>query len=170
MLPSSRPKRSGVEGPCPLQARPLRARLRRLVEATAVVCVFGLSACAQTSAPPQSPLSTTCAAPLKPALELNLYFGRDIEGGGEVSERQWAEFVASEVTPRFPDGLSVLNVSGQSRNSANQTLRERTKLLVVVIFDAPAHQAKVQAIVEAYSRRFGQHGVFRTEHTVCAGV
>ncbi|OFW97099.1 MAG: hypothetical protein A3D94_06525 [Alphaproteobacteria bacterium RIFCSPHIGHO2_12_FULL_66_14] len=135
------------------------------------VCALLLSACAQTSTPPQPPqLAATCAAPLKSALELNLYFGRDIEGGGEVSEGQWARFVADEVTPRFPDGLSVLNVAGQSRNSQNQTLRERTKLLIVVIFDAPAHQAKVQAIVEVYNRRFGQHGVFRTEHTVCAGV
>jgi len=143
-----------------------------IVRKLALLAALGLlSACAQTSAPSQSPqVAAVCAAPLKPALELNLYFGRDIEGGGEVSERQWAEFVASEVTPRFPDGLSVLNVAGQSRNSANQTLRERTKLLVVVIFDAPAHQAKVQAIVDAYSRRFGQHGVFRTEHMVCAGV
>jgi len=160
------PLSSRAEGEGPL----LRRRKRSLTAFGMTVFALLLSACAQTSAPSQSPLSTTCAAPLKPALELNLYFGRDIEGGGEVSERQWAEFVASEVTPRFPDGLSVLNVAGQSRNSANQTLRERTKLLVVVIFDAPAHQAKVQAIVDAYNRRFGQHGVFRAEHTVCAGL
>ncbi len=133
--------------------------------------VFALLLTAGMQASAQSPpLVAACTAPLKPALEIDLYFGRDIEGGGEVSEDQWAEFVAAEVTPRFPEGLSVLNVAGQSRNAKNQTLRERTKLLVVVVFDAPAHRAKVQAIVEAYNRRFGQHGVFRTEHTVCAGV
>ncbi len=138
----------------------------------ALLAALGLlSACAQTSAPAQPPqVAASCAAPLRPALEVHLYFGRDIEGGGEVSERQWAEFVAAEVTPRFPDGLSVLNVAGQSRNSRNQTLRERTKLLVVVVFDAPEHSAKVQAVVDAYNKRFGQHGVFRTEHMVCAGV
>lgn len=133
--------------------------------------VFALLLATIAPASAQSlPSAEACTAPLKPALEINLYFGRDIEGGGEVSEEQWAEFVAVEVTPRFPDGLSVLNVAGQSRNSKNQTLRERTKLLVVVVFDAPGHRAKVQAIVEAYNRRFGQHGVFRTEHGVCAGV
>lgn len=138
----------------------------------ALLAALGLlSACTQTGAPAQPPqVAASCAAPLKPALEVNLYFGRDIEGGGEVSERQWAEFVAAEVTPRFPDGLSVLNVAGQSRNSRNQTLRERTKLLVVVVFDAPGHRDKIQAIVDAYNKRFGQHGVFRTEHMVCAGV
>ncbi|MDI1283806.1 MAG: DUF3574 domain-containing protein [Reyranella sp.] len=123
-----------------------------------------LSACAQPNAP------AACTAPLKPALEVNLYFGRDIEGRGEVSDSQWAEFVAAEVTPRFPDGLSILNVAGQSRNSQNQTLRERAKLLVVVVFDAPAHRTKVQAIIEAYKKRFDQDGVFRIERPVCAGV
>ena len=111
----------------------------------------------------------TCPAPLKPAVELNLYFGRD-KPGGEVTEAEWAAFLALEVTPRFPDGLSVINVAGQSRNYSGPIGRERTKLLIVVVFDAPAHQAKTEAIVDAYNKRFGQHGVFRTEHAVCAGA
>ena len=134
-----------------------------------LLAAFALSTIAPASA--QSPAAvTTCTAPLKPALEVNLYFGRDIETGGEVSEAQWAEFMNAEVTPRFPDGLSVLNVAGQSRNSKNQTLRERSKLLVVVVFDAPAHRAKIDAIVETYDKRFGQQGVFRIEKPVCAGI
>ena len=48
--------------------------------------------------------------------------------------------------------------------------RERTKLLVIVVFDAPAHRGKVREIVEAYNSRFGQHGVFRSEQPVCAGL
>ena len=129
-----------------------------------------LSACAQTSAPTQPPqLSMTCPAPLKPAVQLDLYFGRD-KPGGEVSEAEWAGFLAQEVTPRFPDGRSVINVAGQSSNYSGPIGRERTKLLIVVVFDAPAHLAKAQAITDAYNKRFGQHGVFRTEHAVCAGV
>lgn len=131
-------------------------------EATAIAVALG--ACAQPGAPP------VCTAPLKPALEVDLYFGRDKQGGGEVSEAEWAAFLADAVTPRFPDGLSVLDVSGQAREPSGRIVRERTKLVVVVVFDAPAHRAKVQAIVAAYNSRFGQHGVFRTELPVCAGV
>jgi hypothetical protein len=128
------------------------------------LAALALSACAQPTAP------LVCAAPLKPALEIDLYFGRDKQGGGEVSEAEWAQFVAEIVTPRFPDGLSVLNVEGQAREpSGGRIVRERTKLLVVVVFDAPAHRAKVGEIVAAYNARFGQHGVFRTERPVCAG-
>jgi Protein of unknown function (DUF3574) len=137
-------------------------RYRRLVEA-AVVAV-SLGACAQPGAP------AVCAAPLKPAREIDLYFGRDKQSGGEVSEAEWASFLTDTVTPRFPDGLSVLNVEGQARESSGRIVRERTKLLVVVVFDAPAHQGRVREIVQAYNGRFGQHGVFWSEHPVCAGI
>ena len=128
--------------------------------------LFALGACAQPGAPP------ACTAPLKPALEVDLYFGRDKQGGGEVSEAEWAAFLADTVTPRFPDGLSVLNVEpGQcSREPSGRIVRERTKLLVIVVFDAPAHRGKVREIVEAYNSRFGQHSVFRSEQPVCAGL
>ncbi len=134
----------------------------RLIGATMVAVSLG--ACAQPGAPP------VCAAPLKPALEVDLYFGRDKQGGGEVSDAEWAQFLADTVTPRFPAGLSVLNVEGQAREPSGRIVRERTKLLVVVVFDAPAHQVRVREIMEAYNGRFGQHGVFRSEHAVCAGV
>jgi hypothetical protein len=134
----------------------------RLVAATVVAVSLG--ACAQPGSPP------VCAAPLKPALEVDLYFGRDKQGGGEVSDAEWAQFLADTVTPRFPDGLSVLNVEGQAREPSGRIVRERTKLLVVVVFDAPAHQGRVRELVQAYNGRFGQHGVFWSEHAVCAGV
>ena len=128
-----------------------------------LLAAFALAACAQPGAPP------VCTAPLRPAVEINLYFGRDKPGGGEVSDTEWAAFLNDTVTPRFPDGLSVLNVEGQSRGASGVS-RERTKLLVVVVFDAPAHQARIAEIVAAYRSRFGQHSVFRSEQPVCAGV
>ena len=102
--------------------------------------LLALGACAQPGAPP------VCTAPLKPAVEINLYFGRDKPGGGEVSDTEWAAFLNDTATPRFPDGLSVLNVEGQSRGASGVS-RERTKLLVVVVFDAPAHQADRKSVV-----------------------
>jgi hypothetical protein len=113
--------------------------------------------------------NAACTAPLKPALEIDVYFGRDKPGGGEVSDADWASFLAETITPRFPDGLSVVNVEGQHRDPSGRIVRERTKLLVVVVFDAPAHQARVREVADAYVKRFGQQGVFRAEHAVCAG-
>ncbi len=123
-----------------------------------------LAGCAQPGAPP------ACTAPLRSAVEMDLYFGRDKAGGGEVSEAEWAAFLAEVVTPRFPDGLSVLDVAGQTREPSGVVVRERSKLLVVVVFDAAAARTKVGEIVAAYGQRFGQHGVFQAQHPVCAGV
>jgi len=134
--------------------------MKRLVLLVALL----VGACAQPGAPP------ACTAPLRPALEIDLYFGRDKAGGGEVSEAEWAAFLAEVVTPRFPDGLSVLEVAGQSREPSGVVVRERSKLLIVVVFDAATARARVGEIVAAYGRRFGQHGVFQAEHAVCAGV
>ena len=109
----------------------------------------------------------SCAPPLKPALEVDLYFGRSA-----VSDAQWTAFLAEEVTPRFPDGLSVLDVAGQWRAPGNQMggpiVRENSKLLAVIVFDAPAHAPKVEAIVDAYKVKFKQQSVLRVEHGVCA--
>ncbi|MBN9091651.1 MAG: DUF3574 domain-containing protein [Reyranella sp.] len=124
-----------------------------------------LAACTpltQTSTP-------ACAAPLKSALQVDLYFGRG-SAGREVSEAEWASFLNEEVTPRFPDGLSVFDVRGQYRNSQGTIERERSKRLTVVVFDAPSHLAKVQAIVASYSRRHGQDSVLRVEQPVCANL
>jgi hypothetical protein len=128
-----------------------------------VTAILALSACAQPGAPP------ACSAPLKPAVSIDLYFGRDKPGGGEVTDEEWRAFVGEVVTSRFPDGLSVFDSSGQYREPSGRVVRERSKRLVVIVFDSPAHKAKVVEIVEAYRQRFGQHSVFRVEHPVCAG-
>lgn len=130
-------------------------------------CLFlVLSACGQ---PAIQPATSACIAPLVPALEVNLYFGREKPGGGEVSDAEWASFVAESVTHRFPAGLTVIDARGQHRDPQGRIGSERTKLMVIVVFDAPAHREKVGAIVEGYRARFGQHGVFRVEQPVCAG-
>ncbi len=122
-----------------------------------------LFACAQPGP------SAVCAAPLKSAVEVNLYFGRDKPAGGEVSDAEWASFLADTVTPQFPAGLTVIDARGQHRDPAGVIGGERTKLVVVVVFDAPAHRPKVASIVDTYAKRFGQHEVFRVEQPVCAG-
>jgi hypothetical protein len=129
-----------------------------------------LGACAQPGAPPPPPSTAAyCTAPLRPALEVDLFFGRDKQGGGEVSDTEWAAFLAEVVTPRFPRGLSVLDVEGQTRTPSGSVERERAKLLIAVVFDAPAHQSKVREVIDAYNGRFDQRSVFRSERPVCAG-
>jgi hypothetical protein len=129
-----------------------------------LLVALAVGACAQPGTPP------VCTAPLKPAVAIDLYFGRDKPSGGEVTDAEWGAFVTEVVTSRFPDGLSVFDSSGQYREPTGRLVRERSKRLVVIVFDAPAHKAKVIEIVEAYKQRFGQYSVFRVEQPVCAGL
>jgi len=130
----------------------------------ATAALLALTAC---TAPRTA--ASTCPAPLKSAIEVDLFFGGDAGHGRAVSDAEWASFMAEEVTPRFPDGLSVIDVAGQYREPSGRMAQEKTKLIVVVVFDAPAHLSRVQAVIAAYDRRHGQNRVFRTEHAVCAG-
>ncbi len=129
-----------------------------------LLLALAVGACAQPGTPP------VCTAPLKPAVAIDLFFGRDKPGGGEVTDAEWGAFVTEVVTSRFPDGLSVFDSSGQYREPNGRIVRERSKRLVVIVFDSPAHKAKVIEIVEAYKQRFGQYSVFRVEQPVCAGL
>ena len=49
-------------------------------------------------------------------MRTTLYFGLT-HRAGRVSESQWQAFLREEVTPRFPDGLTVWQTDGQWRKS-----------------------------------------------------
>ncbi|HKU99733.1 MAG TPA: DUF3574 domain-containing protein [Vineibacter sp.] len=128
--------------------------------AAAAILVMALAACAT---PP------SCPAPAKSTTQVDLYFGRDIAGKAEVSEAQWARFVDEEVTPRFPAGLTVTDARGQYRDTQTGKIdRERSKRLTVLVDDLAASRPKLEAIAEAYKRRFQQQSVLRVEGLVCA--
>src|SRR3546814_6622081 len=72
----------------------------------------------------------TCALPILARLEL--YFGTQRPGGAPVTAAEWAGFLDEEVTPRFPDGLTVLEGNGQWRNSKGVITRETATVLVIL--------------------------------------
>ncbi|WP_201315652.1 DUF3574 domain-containing protein [Dyella sp. EPa41] len=97
-------------------------------------------------------------------VETRLYFGlgpADDPAHG-VSERDWRAFLDAEVTPRFPDGLSVLDVYGQWQGK-DQPLPERlrSKLLVIDYADTAANRANVESIRAAWKQRTGDQSVLR---------
>ena len=102
----------------------------------------------------------SCSAPQKPMMEVELLFGRNIGGKLGVSEAQWRAFLAREVSPRFPDGLTVFDTLGQWRDAKTKALvREPSKIVrIIVAQDAPARE-KIDAIAAAYKRQFRQDAV-----------
>ena len=100
--------------------------------------------------------------------EYRLFMGRGSGGEEVVSEEDWAAFLADTITPRFPDGLSVIDVAGQGTNTDGTLERERTKMLLVVV--PPADETALNRINEIgaeYQRRFTQDAVLRVVTPAC---
>src|SRR5262249_11435791 len=91
-----------------------------------------------------------CRAPAQPMLAIELMFGRSVEGRVVVPDRAWASFLAREVTPRFSEGLSVVDAAGQFRTPGGQVLHEPSKLVVVIAPDKPETHDHIAAIKTAY--------------------
>jgi hypothetical protein len=104
--------------------------------------------------------SLQCGGAQKPAVVAELMFGRKIGNRIAVTESRWARFVDREITPRFPDGLSVVDAKGQWRDrERNVIVHEPSKLVTIVLPGDPADQIQLGEIIEAYKRRFKQQSV-----------
>lgn len=136
-------------------------RQRRALMAVVLTALLLNSIVATARAP-----EAVCPAPMASWTEISLYFGRRIGDTGLVTEAMFKRFLAEVVTPRFPDGLTVLDAAGQFR-SGNRIVREPTKLLVLLVPHRSAVAHKVTAVIDRYKRRFRQQSVLRTEQEVC---
>ncbi len=105
-----------------------------------------------------------CPAGLSPMVQADLYFGRVIAGGGSVSEEEWRRFVDEEITPRFPDGLTVTDASGQWRGQKG-IVREPSKRVTIILPSQNA--ARIEAVRAAYRVHFHQDSVLLIETPVC---
>ncbi|MBW4638496.1 MAG: DUF3574 domain-containing protein [Gloeocapsa sp. UFS-A4-WI-NPMV-4B04] len=110
---------------------------------------------AQTPLAPPASLSITNIL-----IQDELYFGRN-RPGGEVSEEQFQKFLQTVVTPRFPDGLTVVNANGQFRVSSGQIIREKTKLVILIYPNSYQKNRAVQEIIDKYKAQFQQGSVLR---------
>lgn len=131
-------------------------RLKGFIVATAVALAL-----------PGSAQEIACREPAKPMLHAELMFGRNIGGRLGVNEQQWAQFVARELAPRFPDGLTVLDARGQWRDG-ERIVREPSKLVVIVTADNAAARERLAAAAAAYKQRFQQKSVGIVTRSVCA--
>lgn len=111
--------------------------------------------------------ATECRLPLQRADEINLYLGRAKASGAIVGERAVRRFLDEVVSPRFPDGLTVLDAYGEFRSKSGAIFREPSKLVILLVPDAAKVEDKIQAIITAYKHRFSQNAVLRTEQRLC---
>jgi hypothetical protein len=132
-------------------------------------CALLLAACS-ASAPrprPDGAETATCPDGRQRMARIELYFGLS-RPGGTVSDAEFRSFVDAQVTPRFPDGLTLLAGSGQWRDASGVLHVEASKLLILLVSpNDPQVDTKINAIRDDYRRRFEQQSVLRADSSAC---
>jgi hypothetical protein len=131
-----------------------------------VVLASLLAGCAAPQALPPAP-APACPAGSSQAVLADAFFGRNIGPRLGVTEAAWRGFVDTELTPRFPDGLSVTDVAGQFRGANGVIVHEPAKRLTLVLTDPVPQRTALAAAVAAYKARFQQESVLVSETVAC---
>jgi len=97
-------------------------------------------------------------------VDTRLYFGlgpADIPDKG-VSDAAWRDFLDKEVTPRFPAGLSVVDVYGQWQSKGRPSpSRIRSKMLIIDYPDTAQNRLRIDAIRAAWKQRTHDQSVLK---------
>jgi hypothetical protein len=123
---------------------------------------LAVSACSSLGEP-------RCALNEQSAVQDSLYFGTG-RAIGVVTSEEWSKFLEVAVTPRFPQGLTVSQASGQWRGSDGSIVRESTYVLHLLHASDAQSEASVAAIVAAYKAQFQQEAVLRVRAKACMSL
>jgi hypothetical protein len=96
-----------------------------------------------------------------------LFFGRNVAGGPPVSDEAFGRFVDEELTPRFPDGLTIIDGGGQWRDPSDVLVREASKVVFLVLPKKPDVLERLDAARAAYKIRFRQDSVLLVTQPAC---
>ncbi len=104
-------------------------------------------------------------AAAEPWIRTELFFGTAKPDGSAVSDAEWEAFLDAEITPRFPDGLTVLSGAGQWQGEDDQIVEERSKLVILLYprEAVDASNAEIEQIRSAYEQQFQQESVLRAD-------
>ena len=108
----------------------------------------------------------------EPWLRTELFFGTARPDGSVVTDAEWESFLDSEITPRFPEGLTVLSGAGQWQEDDHSIVEERSKIVILLYPRAALEErhTEIEEIRAAYEREFEQESVLRADddRPVCA--
>ena len=92
-----------------------------------------------------------------------LYFGTN------RNEEDWLTFLADEVTPRFPDGLTVLTGLGQWRSSSDGEVSQQVSRVLIILYPwetKDESSVKLEEIRDEFEAQFDAESVLRTDESV----
>jgi hypothetical protein len=111
--------------------------------------------------------SDACPAGQERLRTAQLFFGRNVGDKPRVTEAEFRRYVNEELTPRFPDGLTILDGGGQWKGEENRLIREASKVVLIVLTKGSDQQPRLDAARAAYKTRFNQEAVMLVTQPAC---
>ena len=130
--------------------------------ALALAATLALSACTATPA-------ALCRDGEERVIADTLYFGTN-RPGGVVGADEWQDFLATSVTPRFPQGITSWRASGQWRSETGRLEHEASYVLQLVHANSEGTERAVRDVMTDYRKRFEQEAVLRVRMPACVSL
>ncbi|MFL5295686.1 MAG: DUF3574 domain-containing protein [Phenylobacterium sp.] len=138
------------------------SRLRGLALTGLLLSLCPLAGCVSVSAATNT---LPCASGETQRQVAELAFGRNIGDRLSVSEADFTRFLDEEVSPRFPDGLTVWDSQGRWLDKG--VLWKEPGKVMSLILRGPDDRRRLDEVAAAYEARFNQDAVLIMIHPAC---
>lgn len=89
-------------------------------------------------------------------VKTEIYFGRDLPGGQEISRWAWTDFMDKVLSRHFPKGLTVYEAYGQMQHADGRIEKQSTWVVAVVHPKDPAIDKTIREIIEGFRKQFSK--------------
>jgi len=124
-----------------------------------LMLALALGGCATLTQP-------ACPVGQEPMRTAQLFFGQNVGEKPAVTNAEFRTFVDEELTPRFPQGLTVLDGGGQWKGAENKLIRESSKVVILVL-PKKDERRRLNEVRQAYVKRFHQESVLLVTQEAC---
>jgi len=112
-------------------------------------------------------LFTSCATCRM--VETDLYFGMSKPDGGMVTEKEWNNFKATQVSAVFKEGSTIMDATGNWRDpQTGQLITEPTHVVICFHKKSQLVSKKIDSLRDLYKTMFKQQSVLRVDKRVRA--
>ena len=101
------------------------------------------------------------------SVKTELYFGMLKPDGTAVSEDEWQTFMDKSVSPLF-EGFTVIDVSGQSKNTEGKAAKGKTKMLIIVQKDGD--NKNIAKVKNEFNKKFPKNAFFKVSYPVLSSL
>lgn len=138
---------------------------RSVVRLAGIVLAVSLASGILTAARGAESSGTAAVQPAE-WIKTEIYFGRDLPGGREISRNAWVDFMDKVVSHHFPKGFTVYDAYGQMQHADGRIEKQSTWVVAVVHPKDPAVDKAVQEIIDAFRKQFSKAQVVQVSAPV----